>query len=273
MENFGNWLLNFVNSYIVSFGVHLICAVLILFIGFKLSNVLVKQIKKAKGYQKLDVNIQSFCGNVLSVLLKICVVIAVVNVIGVPDASLLAVIGSCGVTIGLALQGGLSNIASGVVIMLCRPFHVGDFIVSGAISGVVKDIGLYYTTLVTPDNQDVVIPNSTLSNSTTVNWSVEKTRRIDFDFNVSYRTDLDLARKVLLAAAQNNDLVLHDPAPEVFVASHGESGLGIRLRVWCATENYWTVNFDMYEDVKKAFDQFEIEIPYPQVTVHMSDRK
>ncbi len=272
MENFGTWLLNFVNNYVVTFGINLVFAVLVLLIGFKLSSALIKQIKKSKGYQKLDVNIQSFLGNVFGILLKIFVIIIVVDIIGVPSASIITVLGSCGVAIGLALQGGLSNIASGVVIMLCRPFHVGDFIISGSISGVVKDIGIYYTTITTPDNQDVVVPNGTISNSTINNLSTENTRRIDFDFNVAYDTDIDLARKVLLATAQNNDLVLKDPNAEVFVAGHGESAIVIKLRVWCAAENYWTVYFDMYEDVKKAFDQFEIKIPFRQVTVHMDNQ-
>lgn len=272
MEAFGTWLLNFVNTYVVKFGINLIFALIVLLVGFKLVNVTIKAIEKSHGYQKLDVNIQSFCGNFFGILLKVFVVIIVVDIIGVPSASLIAILGSCGVAIGLALQGGLSNIAGGVVIMLCRPFHVGDFITTGSVSGVVQDIGIYYTKLTTPDNQDIVIPNSTLTNSTITNLSTHATRRIDFDFNVAYSTDIDLARKVLLATAQNNDLVLQDPAPEVFISSHGDSAIGVKLRVWCAAENYWTVNFDMYEDVKKAFDQFEIEIPFPQVTVHMDNK-
>ncbi len=269
MENFGQWLLNFFNTYVVKFGINLIFALLVLIIGFKLTKALIKRIKKTKWYQKLDVNIQSFVGNVLGILLKIFVIIIVVDIIGVPSASIITVLGSCGVAIGLALQGGLSNIASGVVIMLCHPFRVGDFITSGSISGTVKDIGIYYTTLTTPDNQDVTVPNSTISNSTINNLSTETNRRIDFDFNGAYNTDIDIARKVLIATAQNNKLVLKDPAAEVFVAAHGESAIVLKLRVWCESKDYWDVYFSMYEDVKKAFDQFKIEIPFPQVTVHM----
>ncbi len=270
MDGFGKLLLDFVNNYVVKFGVNLIFALLVLFIGFKLSGALIKRIKKTKWYQKLDINIQSFLGNILGILLKIFIIIIVVDIIGVPSASIITVLGSCGVAIGLALQGGLSNIASGVVIMLCHPFRVGDFIVSGSISGTVKDIGIYYTTLTTPDNQDITVPNSTISNSTINNLSTETTRRIDFDFNVAYDTDIDTARKVLIATAQNHKLVMKDPAAEVFVAAHGDSAIVLKLRVWCASADYWTVYFDMYEDVKKAFDQFKIEIPFPQVTVHMN---
>ncbi|MBE6598941.1 MAG: mechanosensitive ion channel [Ruminococcaceae bacterium] len=273
MESFGTWILNFLNTYVVGFGINLIFALIILLVGFKLVKVLITLVQKAKWYQKLDVNVQSFCGNFFSVLLKILIIIVVVDIIGVPSASLIAVLGSAGVAIGLALQGGLSNIAGGVIIMFCRPFHVGDFIITGAGSGVVQDIGIYYTKITTPDNQDIVLPNSTLTSSPITNLSTQETRRLDFDFSVAYSTDIDLARKVLLAAAQNNDLVLKDPTPEVFVAAHGESALTIKLRVWCNSADYWTVHFDMFEDVKKAFDQFAIEIPLPQVTVHMAEEK
>ncbi len=271
MEAFGTWLMNFVNTYIVGFGINLIFALLVLLIGFKLVNFIVKQTKKSKWFGKLDVNVQSFCTNLFSVLLKIVIIIVVVDIIGVPSASLIAILGSAGVAIGLALQGGLSNIASGVIIMFCRPFHVGDFIITPNGSGTVQDIGIYYTKLTTGDNQDIVIPNSVLTSNPITNLSTHDTRRLDFDFTVAYSTDLDLARKVLLATAKNNDLVLTDPAPAVFVAAHGDSAITVKLRVWCKSSDYWTVNFDMYEDVKKAFDQFEIEIPFPQVTVHYAN--
>ncbi len=273
MEAFGTWLLDFLNTYVVGFGLNLLFALIVLLVGFKLVKVFVNLIKKAKWFRNLDVNVQSFCGNLFSVLLKVIIVIVVVDIIGVPSASLIAVLGSAGVAVGLALQGGLSNIAGGVIIMFCRPFHVGDFIITSAGSGVVQDIGIYYTKITTGDNQDIVIPNSTLTSAPVTNLSTRETRRLDFDFKVAYNTDIDLARKVLLAAAQNNDLVLKDPAAEVFVAAHNDSSLTIKLRVWCNSADYWTVNFDMYEDVKKAFDQFSIEIPFPQVTVHMNESK
>lgn len=271
MEDFGAWILNFVNTYVVSFGIDLVFALIVLLVGFKLVGVCLKQMQKAHWFQKLDVNIQSFSSSFLNVLLKILIVVIVVDILGVPSASLIAVLGSAGVAIGLALQGGLSNVAGGVVILFCKPFHVGDFISTDNASGVVKDIGIYYTRLTTGDNQDIVIPNSTLAGGVITNLSTHENRRIDFDFKVAYSTDVDLVRKVLLATAQNNDLVLQEPAPEVFISGHGDSALVVKLRVWCAAENYWTVNFDMYEDVKKAFDQFGIEIPFQQISVHTSN--
>ncbi len=266
------WLINFVNTYVVDFVLNLVWAALILVIGFALVKGLIKGLAKTKFYQKADTNVQNFICNFLGIALKVLIVFTAVMVLGVPQASIVALIGSCGLAIGLALQGGLSNIASGIIIMFCKPFHVGDYIEADSISGVVTDIGIYYTRVTTPDNKDMSVPNSTIANATVSNLSTESTRRIDFDFNVAYDTDLDLARKVLLATATMNDLVMKEPAPEVFVAAHGESSVTIKLRIWVESVNYWTVYFDMWEDVKKAFDQFKIEIPYNHLNVTVENK-
>lgn len=266
------WLTSFLSDTLLPGAIRIIVALLILLIGFKVIDVLVKKISHTKLYEKMEVNIQSFMTNAARVILKIVLLIAVVEKLGVPSSSIIALLGTVGLAIGLALQGGLANIASGVVIVVCRPFHVGDFIIAGSVSGVVKDIGLYYTTLITPDNQSVAVPNSQLTGCSINNLSTESTRRIDFDFNVSYNTDLDLARKVLLATAASDDNVLKDPAPEVLIAGHGDSAVTVKLRLWVEAENYWTVYFAMFEDVKKAFDQFGISIPYPQLDVHINQQ-
>ena len=265
------WLSTFINTYLIAFVINLVLAAVILIVGFALIKTFLKFLQKVTG--KLDVNVQTFINNFVGIALKVIVVLSAVIVLGVPESSVIALLGSCGLAIGLALQGGLSNIASGIILMFCKPFHVGDFVISGDLSGVVKDIGIYYTLITTPDNQDIHVPNSTLAGSTITNLSTEATRRLDFDFSISYDADIDLTRKVLLAAAQMNDLVMKDPAPVVLITAHGASGITVRLRVWCAAENYWTVNFDMWEDVKKAFDKFGIEIPYQYVNVIMKDKK
>jgi len=266
------WLTTFINTYVVSFALDLLLAVLIILIGFAVVKALIKGMEKSAWFRKADTNIQNFFSNFLGIGLKIIIVLTAVMVLGVPQASIVALIGSCGLAIGLALQGGLSHIASGIIIMFCKPFHVGDFINAAGIAGVVKEIGIYYTRITTGDNQDISVPNSTLANATVINLSTESTRRIDFDFSVAYSTDIDLARKVLLATASMNDLVLKDPAPEVFVAAHGESAVTIKLRLWVESANYWTVNFDMWEDVKKAFDKFNIEIPYNHLNVIIDNK-
>ncbi len=267
-----DWLINFVNTYVVGFAIDLLFAVIILVVGFALTSFVMKKVKASAGFKKLDANVQSFLANFAGVALKVLVVITAVIVIGVPQASIVAVLGSCGLAIGLALQGGLSNIAGGVIIMFCKPFHIGDYIETPDTEGVVQDIGIYYTKVTTADNRDISVPNGSLANSTVKNYSTRDVRRIDFDFKIAYDSDVDLTRKVLLATAEMNDLVLKDPAPEVLVAAHAESSVTVKLRVWCASADYWTVNFDMWEDVKKAFDKFGIEIPYNHLNVTIDNK-
>ena len=267
------WFKDFANDRLVPFVIDLVFAVLILIVGFTLVKYLIKILKKGKGFSKLEVNTQSFLLNFISVALKVIIVLTAVMVIGVPESSVIAILGSCGLALGLALQGGLSNIAGGIIIMFSKPFSIGDYIEAGTACGVVKDIGIYYTKLTTVDNKDISVPNSTLANSTINNLSAEKIRRVDFDFNVSYTTDIDLARKVLLATSAVNDLIKKDPAPRVFVAAHADSAIVLKLIVWCDSADYWTVYYDMWEDVKKSFDKFNIEIPYRYMNVVVNNKE
>ena len=266
-----SWFETFVNSYLTGKVIDILFAILVLVVGFSLVKVLSKALQKTKGFEKLDSNVKSFFTNFIELLLKAIVVLTAVIIIGVPESSVIAVLGSCGLAIGLALQGGLSNIASGVILMFCKPFHVGDFISSGGVSGTVKDIGIYYTLITTGDNQDISVPNSTLANSMITNLSTESTRRLDFDFSISYDADIDAARKVILETAQANEKIAKDPAPVVLVAAHGDSAITMKLRVWCDSSNYWAVNFEMWENVKKALDEAGIEIPYQYVNVIMKN--
>ena len=260
-------MIEFLETYVVPLALRLILAILILIVGFAVAKWLGKLISKSKGLSKTDPNTQNLIGNTVKTVVRVIIILTVVLVLGVPEASVLAVLGSAGLAVGLALQGGLSNMASGIIIMVCKPFMVGDFIITGDVSGVVQEIGVFYSKVLTPDNILVTVPNGSLSNTTVTNLSAEEIRRVDFDLNVGYGTDIDLARKVLLAVAQSNDLVLKEPASEVFVSQHGASAMGIKLRIWCKSSDYWTVYFDMWEDVKKAFDKFNIEIPYQHINV------
>ncbi|MBQ4574277.1 MAG: mechanosensitive ion channel [Clostridia bacterium] len=269
--SFASWFATFVNSYLTGKVMDILFAILVLIVGFSLVKVFSKAIQKTKAFERLDSNVKSFFTNFIELLLKAIVVLTAVIIIGVPESSVIAVLGSCGLAIGLALQGGLTNIASGVILMFCKPFHVGDFIISGSVSGTVKDIGIYYTLITTADNQDISVPNSTLTNSMIANLSTEPTRRLDFDFSISYDADIDAARKVILETAQANEMIVKDPAPVVLVAAHGDSAITMKLRVWCDSANYWSVNFDMWENVKKALDEAGIEIPYQYVNVIMKN--
>ena len=267
-----DFLLNFLNVYAVPFVIRLVCAAVVLFVGFKLTKLIIKKVSKCNAFcEKLDSNVQALIKNTVKVLAYSIVIILAVEILGIPSATIVAVLGSCGLAIGLALQGGLSNIAGGVIIMLFKPFHEGDFISTPLGDGSVVDIGIFYTKLLTPDNVSINIPNSSLANSNISNYSEKDTRRVDVSVSVAYDSDIDLAKKVLLASAESHDLVLGDPAPVVFVTAQGDSAITIQVRAWTKSENYWAVKFDLLEDTKKVLDKFNINIPYPQLDVHVKN--
>ena len=264
-------LKNFLNNYAVPFVLRLICAALLLFVGFKLIRTLMRHIQKRAYFTRLDQNVQIFIKNALRILLDTLLIITAVQVLGVPGATVITALGSCGIAIGLALQGGLSNIAGGVIIMLFRPFRVDDYISTPLGDGTVIDIGIFYTTLKTLENTNITIPNSTLSNSTVTNITANPTRRMDIDIGISYDADIDLARRILTAAAESCEGVLPDPSPEVIVTSHGDSSITVTLRIWVARDDYWPVRYRLLEDSKLSLEKFGITIPYPQLDVHVSD--
>ena len=271
MEKFFDILFNFVNQHAVPFVLHLISAAIILVVGFSLAKFAIKKIRHCTFFEKLDSNIQSLIANGLKILLYTIIIIIAIEIIGVPGSTIIAILGSCGLAIGLALQGGLSNIAGGVIIMLFKPFHVGDYVTSDLGSGTVTDIGIFYTKLTTPDNIAISVPNSTLSNSAISNYSEKDTRRVDITLSVAFDSDIELAKKVLLASAETHDLVLKDPAPVVYVTEQTDSAIKLQLRTWVNNADYWTVKFDLTEDSKKVLDKFSISIPYTQLDVHVKN--
>ena len=181
---------------------------------------------------------------------------------------MIAVIGSCGLAVGLALQGSLSNIAGGFIILVLKPFSVGDFITSGDIAGTVEEISIFHTKVLTVDNRRIIVPNSTISNATLTNVSALKERRVDLTFTAAYENDIDTVERVLTEACLNHELVLKEPEPFARLSAHKDCALEYTVRAWCKAEDYWTVYFDLIKDVKKAFDKNGISIPYPQLDVH-----
>lgn len=260
----------FISQPVVSIVVRVLAAILILFVGFKIARFIAKRYEKSRAAAKLNKTVRNFLKNIIKIALYVVVVIAALVVLGFELSVFSAAIASLGVTIGLALQGGLSNIAGGIMVVAFKPFELGDFIETADVSGTVTDIGIFYTTVTTGDNKKVVIPNGTISNSVVTNYSTYDTRRIDFDFTISYNASIDDAKKVLLACAKSDERVLQDPQPRVMVTSHGESAITVRLRLWVKNADYWDVNFDMLELVKKTFDDTGIEIPYNQLDVHIT---
>ena len=247
----------------------IIAGILIIVIGCKLVRGITKKIVKSRMMSRFSTTIRTFLGHTIAVALYIVVCLVGASVIGFDISAFGALIASAGLTIGLALQGGLSNIAGGVTLVGLKPFEVGDYIESNGVSGTVTDIAIFYTTLTTPDNKKIVVPNGALSNSVIINYSANDTRRVDFTFSISYSTDLDLAKKVLLSCAKLDDRILADPAPVVYISEHGDSAISVILRVWTRKENYWDVYFATIEQVKRSFDQLGVEIPFPQMDVHL----
>ena len=258
------------DSTIVSIVLRILGAGLVLLIGFKIARVIANIYEKSKSAAKLNKTVKNFLKNIIKIALYFTVVIIALVILGFELSVFSAAIASLGVTIGLALQGGLSNIAGGVMVVAFKPFELGDYIETPDASGTVTDIGIFYTTLTTPDNKKVVIPNGTITSTVITNYSTHETRRIDFDFAISYDASIDDARRVLMACAKSDERIFTDPAPRVVITAHGESSITIRLRVWVKNSDYWDVSFAMQELVKKTFDDTGIQIPYNQLDVHIT---
>lgn len=259
----------FFNDNVVSACIRLVVAGLIIVVGLWLVKLIMKGLSKSRLFAKVDPSARGFITSAVGIVLRILVIITAAANLGVPMASVVAVIGSAGVAVGLALQGGLSNIAGGIMILINRPFAVGDFITAGDSSGTVEGISIYYTTIITPDNKKIVIPNGSITSATVTNYSAKETRRVDLDFTVAYTSDIDAVKKVLRDVASGDARILKEPECAVFLSAHEDSALKFTLRAWVKTDDYWGVYFDTVENVKKAFDKEGIEIPFPQLDVHL----
>lgn len=260
----------FVSQPLISLIVRILGAILILVLGIKLAKFISRRYEKSKAAEKLNKTVRNFLKNIIAISLYVAVVLCALIVLGFELSVFSAALASVGVTIGLALQGGLSNIAGGIMVVAFKPFELGDYVEAAGVDGTVTDIGIFYTTLTTPDNKKVVVPNGTISNTVVTNYSTHETRRIDFDFKISYDASIDDAKKVLLACAKSDERILSDPMPTVMITSHSESSISIRLRVWVKNSDYWDVNFAILELVKVNFDDKGIEIPYNQLDVHLT---
>ena len=261
---------DFISKPLVSIVLRVLGALLILWIGLKIARKIAKKYENSRGAAKLNKTVRSFIMHFIKIALYIVVVFCALIVLGFELSVFSAALASIGVTIGLALQGGLSNIAGGIMVVAFKPFELGDYVEAAGVSGTVTDIGMFYTTLTTPDNKKVVVPNGTISNTVVTNYSTHETRRIDFDFSIAYSADIDVAKKVLYACAKKDERILTDPEPQVMITAHNDSSITIRLRVWVKSADYWNVTFDTTEQVKRSFDQFGVEIPFPQLDVHLA---
>lgn len=254
---------------LVNYGERLIFALLILIIGRIIIKLVMRGLKKHSEKKKFDPTARSFIMSVVSALLNILLILTIASTLGIKMTSFIAIIGAAGLAVGLALQGSLSNFAGGVLILIFRPFSVGDFIEAQGFMGTVHEIKILYTLINTLDNKRVVIPNGNLANGSVTNFSINPTRRVDFTFGISYDDSIDTARDIIKSIIDKDERIFKDPAPTVGVIAHADSSINFTVRVWCKREDYLNVLMGMHEAVKKEFDAAGITIPYPQQDVHL----
>lgn len=260
---------NKVVDWATTAGIRLLIAIVLLFIVFKLINFIAKRINRRLIKKNADPTLSKVCVYVFKVGLKILVVIALVAYVGIPTASISAVLAGVGLGISSAFQGTLGNVVGGIVIVIMRPFRLGDFITSNNQSGTVEDIRLFYTTIVTVDNKVVYLPNGQVSNNAIVNVSVKDTRRLDLVFAVKYDTNIEFAKNLIRKVAEKNPLVLKDPKVFVEISEYGDSAIKITLRSWVNKGDYWTANFALLKEVKEEFDANGIIMPITQHEVYL----
>lgn len=251
-------------DYAMTYGLRIISALCIVLVGFWVANRLAQIASTALDKKDFDATIRVYLSRILAIVFKVLVVITAAGVMGVETTSFVAVLGAAGLAVGLALQGSLANFAGGVLILVLRPFQVGDDIASQGSDGTVTAIDVFYTTITTPDNKRIILPNGPLIGNVIVNLSAEPTRRVDIAVGISYSDSIDKAEQILLSIASKDERVLKNPGPFVGVRQFGESSVDITFRLWCKNPDYWPVYFQTLKRIKSEFDAAKISIPFPQ---------
>ncbi len=269
MENVSNWVLN----HGIDWGIKIAIAIAIFIIGKFIARMVSNLTRKALQRAKTDDMLIGFLCNILYTVLLIAVLLAAVDSLGVNVTSLMAILGAAGLAVGLALKDSLSNFAAGVMIIIFRPFNIGDFINAGGASGVVDEIGIFSTLMHSGDNTRIIVPNSAILASNIVNTSALPTRRIDLVIGIGYDDNIGQARDIIMAILQTDERILEEPAPGVAVAELGDSSINLNVRPWVNSGDYWTVRPDLLEAIKTKLDEAGISIPYPQRDVHMHEVK
>ena len=259
-------------SLLTSAGGKIIVAILVFIVGRLVIKGLTKGLDKLKGFNKLDKTVQGFLHSLVRILLNVLLVIAIIQVLGIPMTSFLTVLASAGLAIGLSLQGALSNCAGGLMILIFKPFKVGDYIVASGAEGIVKEITVFYTHLLTLDNKRIIVPNGGLMNANVTNFSSENTRRVDLVFKAAFGTDQNLVLGLMLKAAEGTKGVLADPAPFARFSGCADNAQEFTLRAWCNTADYWDVYFDLLQNVSAAFGEAGIAAPATKLDVKIENK-
>jgi small conductance mechanosensitive channel len=249
--------------------INAVIAIAILIIGLwlakRIKNIALSIMEK----RGLDPLLANFSASIAHILIVVFIIIASLGQLGIQTTSLIAVLGAAGLAVGLALQGSLSNFASGVIIIALRPFKVGDFVEAGGVSGVVEGIQIFSTSMKTGDNKAIIVPNSAITNGTITNYSAKDTRRVDLVFSIGYNDDIAKAKSILKKLVDDDDRVLKDPATVIAVSELADNSVNIIVRPWTNSADYWAVYWDLTEKIKLTFDKKGISIPYPQRDVHL----
>ena len=265
LEQFLNKIINWVTTE----GIKLVIWLFLLWIGWKLAKRVVNIMNKTLEKRNVDETVRSFLDTFVEVVLKGIVIYVFLDQVGIKTTGIAALLASAGVAIGLALQGSLSNFAGGVIILLIRPFNVGDYIEGAGHTGTIEKIGMFYTHMATVDNKLILVPNGNLANGSIVNYSAKELRRVDLTFGVGYEQDVLKVKRVLSNVVDAHDLILKTPEPFIALSAHGDSAINFVVRAWVNNSDYWKVYFDLLESVKVRFDEEEISIPYPQMDLHI----
>lgn len=256
-------------SLLTDYGMRLIIALLILVLGIWVSRLIKRVLRRGMEKRSLDPTLVSFLSSLLYYILVVAVVISAISKLGIETTSFIAVLGAAGLAVGLALQGSLSNFASGVLLVIFRPFKVGDFVEAGGMTGSVDEIGMLMTRMHTPDNKSILIPNTQIMGGHIVNFSAHDMRRLDLVFGISYRDSIETAKRVLTEIVDADSRCLKDPAPTIGVIELGDNSVNLVCRPWVNSADYWPLRFDLMERVKERFDAEGISIPFPQRELHI----
>jgi len=273
MENIVIKAKEFVTHLVLYNGTKLLLALAILIIGWKLIKFACKLLRKIFQKKEVDKSLQDFLLSLISILLKILLILTVMSMIGIEITSFIAILGAAGLAIGMALQGTLQNFAGGIIILILRPFKVGDFIEQGSFSGVVKQIQIFNTVLCTADNKIIILPNTQLATNPLINYTKSDVRRVDIPCGIAYGESVDKARSTMLEIASARTDILKEPdGPTVLVTELSDSSVNLQLRVWVKTEDYWTVHFALNQAIYDKFNEVGIEIPFNQLQVHLTQK-
>jgi len=271
VENASTLLTSLTDKFISALPV-LVFALVVFFLGIIFSKIILRITAGFMERSNIDNTAGSFLISLVRVMLYLLVAIVALSILNVPMTSIVTVIGTVGIAIGLALQNSLSNLAGGFIILFSKPFKCGDLIEIDSSLGTVDSIGILYTKIITPDNKSIFIPNGKITDAKIINYSESSTRRVDLVFDIGYSDDFEKARKIIENVIEADSLILSEPEPLVRMCSHKESSIGISVQVWTQNENYWKVFYNMTENVKIEFDRNNVEIPYNQLDLHIRDK-